>query len=163
MKVKVHYLFSRNKKIGSRLIAWGTGHLQDVPTTPSHIAVLVNERWVHESTLETGVRVISYSKWLEINEEVAKIPCAQVYREYSEIKTIYKGIKDKKYDWLGVTYFGCKIGLNKFFGTKIPSKNKWEDPNKYFCCEAAAILTGISDSSMKAPVDMMVELSQPVS
>ena len=66
-KIKVHYLFSKNKKIGSKLIAWGTAHRCDVDDVPSHVAILVEERWVYESTLSSGVRVIPYKKWKEIN------------------------------------------------------------------------------------------------
>ena len=106
MKVKIHYLFSKNKKIGSSFISWGTTHLSNRKNIPSHIALLVNERWVFESTLDTGIRVIPYKKWLEINEEVAKIACDLVKREYSEIKAIYKDIQNKKYDWLGVSFLG---------------------------------------------------------
>ena len=157
MKVKVHYLFSRNKKIGSRLIAWGTKHLTSIKTTPSHIAILVNERWVHESTLETGVRVISYKKWKEINEEVEKVPCIHKYRDYDEIKKIYQSIKDKKYDWSGVIYLGIFLALNKIFGVKIPEKNKWEKPNRYFCCEAVEKMTDLGPASMKAPVQILHE------
>lgn len=159
MKVKVHYLFSRNEKIGSKLISWGTAHLEpSVYNTPSHIAILVNNRWVHESTLDSGVRVISYEKWLEINEEVEKIACIKETREYKEIKQIFKEIKDKDYDYFGVSYMGIHVASNKYFNTEIPETNKWENPDKYFCCEAVEKLTGISSSSMKAPVQMMVEL-----
>lgn len=159
MKVDVHYLFSRNKKIGSKLISWGTKHLQpEISDTPSHIAILINNRWVHESTLDSGVRVISYTKWLEINEEIDKIQCPIGPRDYSEIKTIFKEIKGNKYDYLGVTYLGISLGANKFLGTSIPETNKWESKDKYFCCEAVEKLTGLNSTSMKAPVQLMVEL-----
>lgn len=161
MKVKVHYLFSRNEKPGSKFIQWGTKHRHNLSVTPSHIALLVNERWVFESTLATGVRVYPYSKWLEINEELDKIPCSKD-REYSEIKAIYKEIQDKKYDWAGVTYFGYRLFLNRYFHNPIPLVNKWDDKDKYFCCEAVARLTGVN-YDMKAPVDLMVKLGQEVS
>ena len=158
MKVEVHYLFSKNNKIGSKVIQWGTKHQHNLEETPSHIAMLVNNRWVHESTLFTGVRVISYSKWLEINEEVAKIPCAQE-RDYKEVKNLFKEIKGKKYDWGGVTYLGLHLGANKFLRKEMPKHNLWEKPHRYFCCEAVAKLTGVKDYGMKSPVDLMVELS----
>lgn len=159
MKVKVHYLFSRNELIGSKVIAWGTEHLTDQLVTPSHIATLINDRWVIESTLKTGVRVIPYKRWQEINEQVAKIPCAQEYREYDEIKSIYKGILNKKYDYAGVIYLGIYLCLNKYFGIKMPKENAWHRRSKYFCCEAAEKLTGIGPTSMKAPVQILSEFS----
>lgn len=162
MKVTVHYLFSRNNKIGSKIISWGTEHLEpSIYNTPSHAAILVNNRWVHESTLETGVRVISYQKWLEINEEVAKIPCTKTSRDYSEIKNIFQEIRDKKYDYPGVIYMGGYVAANKYFDVDIPKENKWESSNKYFCCEAVQKLAGLEPASMKAPVQMMVELNGP--
>lgn len=157
MKVTVHYLFSKNKKIGSKIISWGTKHLEKTPVTPSHIAILVNNRWVHESTLETGVRVLSYNKWKSINQEIAKIPCEKEFRDYSEIKKVYKEIKNKKYDWSGVVYLGFYVFLNKVFKTTIPKVNKWNNPDKYFCCEAVEKITGIESTEMKAPVNLLSE------
>jgi len=158
MEVKVHYLFSNNNKIGSKIISWGTKHLTDREDVPSHVAILVNNRWVHESTLESGVRVISYKKWLEINKEVAKVPCKQEKRNYSEIKTIFREIKDKDYDYLGVCYLGLALGANKLADIEIPKDNKWEDKNKYFCCEAVEKLTGVESTSMDSPVQVLDRL-----
>jgi hypothetical protein len=160
VKIKLHYLFSKNNKIGSRFIAWGTKHLTDIEDTPSHVAILVNGRWVHESTLFSGVRVISYKKWLEINTEVAKIPCIDLNRSYGELKEIYKSLKNKKYDWMGILYLGWFLFLNKYFGKDIPETNAWQSENRYFCCEAVEKVTGIDDTSMKAPVELLDELSK---
>ena len=157
MKVKVHYLFSKRDKWGSKLIAWGTDHMSDEPVTPSHIAILVQERWVFESTLESGVRVMSYPKWSELNDEVACIPCAQVYRDYSEIKNIFRDIKGKGYDWLGVMYFAGWIFLNRYMKAAIPGVNKWESQDKYFCSEAVGRLINNERYSMRAPVQLLVE------
>jgi len=157
MQVTVDYLFSKNNKIGSRFISWGTEHMSDEPTTPSHIAVLINNRYVFESTLSTGIRVISYKEWLKINQEVAKVPCDNRVREYSEIKAIYKDIRDKKYDWPGILYFGGQIALNKYFDKEISPMNRWESNDKYFCSEAVGKLTGQGKYSMKAPVELLSE------
>lgn len=162
MKVTVDYLFSKNKKIGSRFISWGTKHLSKTAVTPSHVATLINERWVFESTLDSGIRVINYKKWLDLNEEVAKIPCTRRVREYSEIKAIYQSVRDKKYDWLGVTYFGCRLFLNKYFGCSMPEVNKWESADKYFCSEAVGIITGQGKYSMKAPVQLLDEFTNGI-
>ena len=158
MNVTLHYLFSKNDKIGSKIIIYGTKHLETVLDTPSHVAILVNNRWVFESTLETGVRRISYKKWLEINTEVAKIECPSE-RTLEEVLGLFRRIKDKKYDYLGVTYFGGCIALNKFFGMKVPKKNRLQSPNKYFCCEVMGELLGL-DYQMRAPVQLMVESSK---
>lgn len=157
MRVKVDYLFSKSDLVGSRLISWGTKHLSDEADTPSHIAILINDRWVLESTAKTGVRIISYKTWLTLVNEIAKIPSVYETKDYSEIKKIFKEIKNKKYDYLGVIYLGIYVALNKYFNKKIPNKNKWESDNKYFCCEAVEKLTGMASTSMKAPVQILAE------
>lgn len=159
MQVTVHYLFSKNKKIGSKIIRWGTRHLEPQLykkcEIPSHVAILVNEKWVFESTLETGVRRISYKEWLEHNTEVAKYKC-QTPRTITDVLNYFRAIKGKKYDYKGVIYFGIRVGLNKFFGMKIPKKNKWASDNKYFCCEVMGEMLGL-DYEMTSPVQVMVQ------
>lgn len=157
MQVTVHYLFSKNNKIGSKIIANQTNHLADKPET-SHISIMVHNRWIFESTLSTGVRVIPFVEWIKINEIVDIIPCEKETREYSEIKSIYKEIQNKKYDYAGILYLGFYIALNRYFGIKIPKKNKLQSDNKYFCCEAVEKLTGLGPTSMKTPIEILAEL-----
>lgn len=156
MLVKIHYLFSRNNKIGSKVISWGTSHLSK-NKSPSHAALLIHNRWVFEAIISGGVKVTPYSKWLDINIEVAKIPSNFAGVEYAHIKKIFKDIQNKKYDWFGLVYLGLKLALNKWFGSTIPLINKWQDSDKYFCSEAVGKLTN-KDYSMKAPVQIMDEL-----
>ena len=159
MDVTIHYLFSKNDKIGSKIIRWGTRHLEpslcNGCEVPSHVAILVNERWVFESTLETGVRRIEYKKWLEINTEVAKYKC-QTPRTLESVIDYFRSIKGKKYDFIGLCYFAIRIGLNKFFGTPIPEKNKWNKEDRYFCCEVMGEMLEL-DYEMVAPVEVMVQ------
>lgn len=153
MKVEIHYLFSKNKKIGSKLISWGTGFIEpEVKNVPSHVAILVNNRWVFESTLETGVRRISYKKWLEINEEVDKIGCTQE-RTLSEVIEYFRSISNKKYDYQGIVYFGWRVLLKIIFKLKMPIKNRFNRKNSYFCSEVVGKMTGV-DCQMTAPVSL---------
>lgn len=155
MKVTVHYLFSKNNKIGSYGIRILTKSLSNIQLTqvPSHVAILVNGRWVHESTFNSGVRVVSYDKWLEINTEVFKKKTKRKL-DYKEIKESFRAIKDKKYDWLGVIYFAVHILANILIGKKIPSENKWESKDRYFCSEVIGSMLKIS-FSMVAPIQIM--------
>lgn len=156
-KVTVHYLFSKNKKIGSRAIAWGTKHRNETKReTPSHIALLINNKWVFESTLETGIRIIGYNEWKTINTEVAKI-CDNNTHDYSEIKEMFKELKNKKYDWCGVLFLTLCLIPNKLFGTKMPKDNKFAQDHKYFCCEVIGKLLDV-DYDMKCPIDIMNDL-----
>lgn len=155
MVVSVHALFSKNDLIGSRLISCGTKHLSpSINNTPSHTALLVNNRWVHESTGHSGVRVISYDKWKEINKEVDRVYLFD--KEYQEIADEYRKIKDKDYDYLGVVFLGICIFLS-LFRFKIPNKNPLENSNKYYCCEVLGYLTN-EDYDMMAPNQILALL-----
>jgi hypothetical protein len=157
MKVSVYYLFSKKDLVGSKLISWGTKHLYpEFKNTPSHVAILVNNRWVHESTLESGVKVMSYEKWLELNHEVAKIP-SSVEWEYEDIKNLFRSIKGKKYDWMGVLYLSVWMIFSKLFNVKIPEHNAWENPDRYFCSEVMGYMLN-SNYDMKPPVAILKEL-----
>lgn len=157
MKVSVHYLFSRRDLIGSRTIAWGTSHLySEFKNTPSHVAILVNNRWVHESTIDSGIRVMSYEKWLEVNDEVAKISSPEEW-DYGRIKDLFCAIKDKKYDWMGIIYLGLWMVPSKLFKCKIPDNNALECSDKYFCSEVIGYMLN-KNYDMKAPVQILKEL-----
>lgn len=159
MNVKLYYLFSNNKKIGSKLISWGTSFLvPKMSSVPSHIALLINDKYVFESTMAQGVRVVFYKDWLSINNEVAKIQCKKD-RTFEEIKSILKPLKNKSYDYLGVVYFGWRVFLNMLFKLKMPKINKLQSDKKYFCSEAVSTITGI-DSQMLSPVELMLELKK---
>jgi hypothetical protein len=158
MKVQLHFLFSRNNKIGSKLISWSTQSLNQTQVpTPSHVAILVNKRWVFESTLTSGVRIISYNKWLTINEQIKCIPFYQSIC-YKELKNHFKNLKNKRYDYEGILYFAYRIILFKLFFMAIPEKNKFNKPSRYFCCEVIGKLLN-KDFSMKAPTELVKVLS----
>lgn len=155
MIVTVHALFSSNKLIGSRAISIGTKHLApDIAPTPSHVAILINNRWVHESTGSSGIRVVSYEKWSEINNETGYVTLLQ--RDYQEIADMFRLLQNKKYDFGGLLYLALWVGAS-FFGVKIPSKNKFQSKNRYFCCEVLGKLLN-KDYGMKAPVQIFKEL-----
>lgn len=153
MIVSVHALFSYNDKIGSQIIAKGSKHLAaDKPLT-SHVAILINNRWVHEAT-GAGVHISSYEKWATVHQEVAKIELEP--REYQEIADRFRLIQGKKYDYLGVFFLGLCV-IPTFIGFKLPKKNKWESKNKYFCCEVLGYLTGLY-YGMSCPNQIMASL-----
>lgn len=157
MIVDIVYIFSNNKKIGSRFISWGTAFLvPSIKNTPSHVAVLINEKWVVESVLESGVRVISYKEWKSKNNEVAKITSKEVFT-MDQIKAVFRPLKNKKYDWSGVIYFSYRVALKKFLNISIPKHNKFNHKDKYFCCEVVSKLTGQS-YEMVSPVELMDKL-----
>jgi len=161
MDVTVDIIFSNNHKIGSKLIVWGTKHLcPTIKEIPSHGALLINNRWVIESTLETGVRVILYTNWLKLNNEIIKIPCKSQWK-YKDIKYMYKELQNKKYDYPGVIFQALCIIPNKLFHTPIPKNNILQSDNKYFCLEVIGKLTN-KDYKMTTPIQLMFELIKEI-
>lgn len=154
MIVSVDVLFSTNEMIGSKLIRLGTKHLtKGIKDTPSHVALLINERWVHEAT-GSGVHIMSYPEWLKHQREVAKISLPS--REYQEIADQFRKIKGKKYDYPGVIYLGLCI-IPTFLGLPLLQKNKLESKDKFFCCEVVGYLTG-SYYGMSSPTQILEAL-----
>jgi hypothetical protein len=154
MVVTLDAIFSHNDMIGSKIIANGTKHLAKRQAPCSHTALLVNKRWVHESTMKSGVRVISYDAWSTVNTEVARAELKP--RSYQEIADLFRDIKGRGYDWLGITFFTLAI-IPTFVGFKLPKKNLLQDKNKYFCCEVLGYLTRRC-YSMMSPVQIAKEL-----
>jgi hypothetical protein len=160
--MKIDYLFSRNKKLGSKLIAWGSGlfktHIKNLNQIPSHVAILLNDTIVIESTLTTGVRMIPYNKWKNINEELYKIP-RQGKGEC--IKCLLFEVWGKKYDYYGIIYFAAFMFRHLVCGAPLPEKNKWERENYFFCTEFAARLEGYN-YSMTTPAKLCNDLLEGV-
>lgn len=156
--IDIAIIFSRNKKIGSKIISYFTSHLNktNLPT-PSHVALLVNGRWICESTLEKGVHIISIDKWSAVNEIVYIKPFKSII--FSDIKDELKKIVNKKYDWLGVIYFAICILLHRYFHISIPIKNLWHSDNKYFCTEVLRTIFPDKTFSMCAPVQILNEMA----
>lgn len=160
--MKIHYIFSRNKKVGSKVIAWASGLLlKDLEKTPSHGAILIefstSESIVFESTLESGVRLVPYSKWLNINELCYKITPKKQPSE-SEIFQEINNLWGKSYDFKGILYFAYCFVKVLYFKSKFPNKNKWESGDKFYCLEAMFNLTNYDKSGMVTPAKMCLDL-----
>jgi hypothetical protein len=159
----IHYLFSKNKKCGSKLISWGSAlfpaHTTNLKNEiPSHVAILVDGVFVIESTLTTGVRVVPYSKWKQINKELYKI---ERNTKGECIKCLLFEVWGKKYDWFGIVYFAYCMFKHLAFTSHLPNKNKWERENYFFCTEFAARLGGYN-YSMTTPAKMCNDLLEGV-
>jgi len=147
----IKLLFSRNKKIGSRLISRFTRFLSPFKETPSHTAILVNNKWVIESTLESGFRVIGYRKWLQLNEIVYS---STTNLSWDFVKKRTKKLKGKKYDYFGVIYLGWRVLLLKYLNISKPKKNLFDHKDKYFCTEVVGNLMDIN-CQMITPIELL--------
>lgn len=152
--MKIDYLFSKNKKIGSKIISWAASFEKlNLEHIPSHVAVLLDDIWVIESTLFTGVRIIPYSRWQQINTELYKIPCSDTSRDSASILRSATKVWDKDYDWFGILFFALSF-LNLIINKKkLPKINKWQNKRKYFCTEFVGLLTD-NDFSMISPAKL---------
>jgi hypothetical protein len=157
--MKLYYLFSRNEKIGSKLISWASGLLvKDLEKVPSHVAILlefegISEQFVIESVLESGVRIIPLSVWLQRNELCYKIFCGKE-RTLDDIFKIVNSIWGKKYDWLGISFFALCFIKHLLFKTPFPKENAWQQEDHFFCSEAAGKISGYEKTGMATPAKM---------
>lgn len=154
--MKIQYLFSKNKKIGSYLIRFGSYLISKTKINykiiPSHVAVLIDDTYVIESVMHGGVRIIPYNKWLEVNIEIHKLDAKTITEHPKDLMFEMWG---KKYDFKGILYFTCCIIKNKIFKTPLPEINKWEQENCYFCTEFASRIYDGNTGSMRTPLQLM--------
>lgn len=157
--MKIYYIFSKNDQIGSKLISWASGLLvKDLDKTPSHMAILIEfekdeASLVLESVFQTGVRIVPYSKWLEINEQCYKIPCP-TKRSLTEILSWINLYWGRKYDWSGVLYFALCFVAHLLFKTPFPNENAWQSEEKFFCNELGGKIAEYERYSMVTPAKM---------
>lgn len=168
MQSKLYYLFSRNKKVGSKLISWASGLLiKDLDKVPSHMAILIQlenckESIVFESTLDSGVRIVPYSAWKEHNEICYKIACPKDL-DLNKIFTYVNSMWGKKYDWPGIAYFAWRFFLHFTFKMDFPKENAWQQDDRFFCNELGGKIAGYDHYSMVTPAKMcsdFLKLSQ---
>lgn len=155
MKVRVQYVFSKTKSPGSFLIRDLTQGLTDLEwnETPSHVSILIKERWIIEATPFGGVKVVPIEKWLESNIMIDRFDCQSV-RNYKVVKQKFKSIKGKKYDFPGVIYFGLVIVINGLYSIIPMRDNKWQSDNKFFCSEVIGDLLEIENTDMTSPAQL---------
>jgi len=155
--MRVEYLFSSNKKWGSKVIAWAASFEDTgLSENPSHVAVLLDGEWVYESTFTSGVRIVPYEEWLKINDELYRIPCVVKSRDHVDVTAKAKSLWGRSYDWMGIAFFIWRyLGLI-VLGRPLPRVNRWESKDKHFCTEFMAKLTG-ANYSMKSPAKVCAE------
>lgn len=161
--MRLYYVFSKNHKIGSRLISWASGLLiKDLEKIPSHSSVLmdfenIEEKFIIESTLESGIRILPYSKWLEINEECYKIE----YKTEINTNEIFSKLMNtwgKDYDWNAFTYFSICFIKHLLFKIPFPKINAWQQIDKFLCTEVIGIIDQYDNYAMVTPAKMCSDL-----
>jgi len=154
--MKTFYIYSKNDKIGSKIISKFSGLLvKDLEEIPSHESILLEldelgDSIIIESVLGDGVRIIPFSVWIQRNKICYKIPC-QKTRTLDEIFKALNPIWGKGYDYAGVLYFVICFIKFYLFKTPFPETNKWQSPNRFYCSEAVDRLTNYSKAGMATP------------
>jgi hypothetical protein len=151
------YLFSKNNKIGSKLISWASSFeslpLLDRDKIPSHVAIEINGQ-VYESTMLKGVRIIPKKQWSSINTELYSIKSNKKANKF--LSAILSSI-GRRYDWVGIFYFIFRfIGLI-LFRIKLPRTNTIHHKSKYFCTELVSYVEE-ADLSMTTPAKLCNDL-----
>lgn len=155
--MKVDMLFSTNNAAGSKLISWASKFENlGLEVYPSHVAILLNDSLVVESTLGSGVKIVPLIKWIYQNKLVAKIKLND--RRSSEITDSLYSLYGKKYDWGGIMYFAWSFFRLIAFKSKLPKKNKLHASHKYFCSELAGSLLQ-ADYTMHTPAKILKQLT----
>ena len=157
--MKIFYLFSKNEKIGSKIISWASGLIvKDLEKVPSHMAILIElnnckETLVFESVLNGGVRIIPFSIWKTHNEICYKLPCDKKLN-LSQIFSYINSMWGKSYDWPGIAYFAWRFLLHFTLKKDFPKDNAWQSDNRFFCNELGGKIAGYPNYSMVTPAKM---------
>lgn len=160
--MELSYIFSRNKKIGSRAIAWASSLIiKDMKKVPSHVALLIELedkkiQLVVESVLEQGFRIVPYKAWLTINEQCYIIP--ETNKTLEDVVKAITPLWNKKYDWYGIAYFGYCFVKHFLFKSPFPKVNILQKEDRFFCTEAVAEISGYEKSDMVTPAKMCRDL-----
>ncbi len=156
MSAKV--VFSNNKKIGSKIISWGSSKGGNSESIPSHMSFVFFDTFVYESRLESGVAVNVWDEFKEENRIVKSYDmelnpkmAGRLYRE------LFKRSYRKKYDWKAVLYLAWAQFKWKFFGRLKPKQNPWNTEDKYYCNELYSFIN-YGDLSMVTPYELMLLL-----
>ena len=156
--MKIYYIYSRNKLIGSRLISWASGLLiKDLEKIPSHVAVLVEGKkfsLVFESVLSGGVRIVPFTKWLEKNEICYQIEETRDVSPFGYINSLW----GKGYDYPGIIYFAWRFVLYFLFKAPFPKTNRLESKSRFFCNELVGEMYGYKNYSMVTPAKMCSDM-----
>ena len=159
MKEPVSFLYSNNKKCGSKLISWATrDHGQSLQETPSHFSILLYDWLVIESTLAFGLEPKLYSKFKDHNNIIAQFAPKDGKRDAALIakKTADKN-RNANYDFAGALFLGWHAIMRFHFDKPLPKVNRFDSAKDFFCNEIYADLYG-GDVSMKHPNWLMKDM-----
>lgn len=129
-------LFTKNNKIGSRLIRWGT------EGDCSHFSVEFDGCVIMQSNFEFGVNITSSNEFFKHNEIVHELKFDLSLEQEDEVwQALCKTIAGKvEYDYAAMAYWALMVFKHRIFGSEYPKTNKWNDAKKFMCVELSLAL-----------------------
>lgn len=152
-------VWTKSDKVLSKFIRFLTGD------DCSHFAIVLYDGLRGEIMFESnllGTHPVFYKNSLKSHTVVheQKVLCSQIIEDavWDNIVDNYDG---RGYDYLGALYLGMRKFLNRTIGLKMPEKNAWANPDKYYCDELFEALKGVPGipevpvaNAMKTPHDV---------
>lgn len=134
------FIFTTSNAIGSKLIEWGLG------TKYSHFAIAesnISDAFVIDSTIEDNVSLQKFYEFQKKYKVVCYFEIPSIDRKESQriFNKLYSTIKNKKYDYKGVTWLGLAVlWYYKILRKPLPRENKWADKNSFYCSEILSVI-----------------------
>jgi hypothetical protein len=139
--VSIHFLFTKNSLIGSKLIRWGLGERS------SHFAIGFdlssgNRGVIFHSNFH-GLGIAWAKDFLAKNEVVYELEPVLGLKLESEERLYQAIVKNygKPYDYKGFLFFAFSAIWNKITGKKISKTNPWADSKALLCTEVAEAIS----------------------
>jgi hypothetical protein len=125
-------LFTKSKKLGSRLICWGAGE------PVSHVAVVLGSFVIHATG--RGVDIDYLPRFLGHYQVILSLVSPVQVDTYQELERAASW-EGRCYDWWAVTYMAWRALLSKLFGAKWPPEANLISRVDFFdCVELASTL-----------------------
>lgn len=143
----MNLLWTKNNKIGSKLIQWGT------EGDCSHFAVEFDDCVVLQSNMLQGVNLVSSNEFYKHNEVMHSINFKlELECEESVWKPLVKRLAAKtEYDKKAMAYWALQVIKHRITGCEYPNNNKWDDAKKFMCIELALELPDFIFGDDKKP------------
>ena len=160
----IKYLFTTRGGGASKIISEFTREKgQKRKDTPAHMSIQFFGTVLLESRLRTNVHL---TYWGVEKKKVRVVRCYKrvdpftIDEALELLKDLLKKSYSLKYDKMGVAYIGWRRFLKRYFKKPIPVKNKFDNPNRYFCNELWELEKDGVESSMLSPNDTMLKMSK---
>ena len=158
-------IYSRQKSdkmvVGRAISYFSKYEHQKVKEVPSHMAIVFGQRFMLEAVGSSGVRLNFISTFLKHNEVLEVFDYEKGKRLQLQDKKLIVEAADKyhgsKYDYLGVFWFLWHVIKRRWFKIPLPSKNKLNGHNKFFCNELLEFVED-EDQETLTPNDQMLAL-----